>query len=324
MDKRAELQRQIRLQSILFPNENVCTEEALYFHRSADEAGRIDFDGYFNLFALDKWRKYSRIGNLYLHLKLRGYKELVLFCRREEIGRISLGECRMSEDGSGDTEADIAFPYADPAYGQVFWFALTEEEAAAETDDDGDAAVTGTEDTEKTAENAADGRVGKAIGNKERNAAATHISEGYFYTLMDAEAVRNVNIAVDICTFKREKYLERNIRQLKRDILFNDALEVSDRISIYIIDNGKTLKADPEMQELLDSCGGKVQVFENKNAGGTGGFTRGMMEALKHNGQVEGKAYAEAPAVSCTGADICDADEDVDVTACAYTDARTG
>ena len=46
----------IQLQSILFPSSNVCQVEELYFHRydQAQKGERIDFDGYFNLFYIEK------------------------------------------------------------------------------------------------------------------------------------------------------------------------------------------------------------------------------------------------------------------------------
>ena len=46
------------LQSLLFPDNNICSEEDLYFHR---EEGFILMDGYFNLFYLEKYHKYCNI-----------------------------------------------------------------------------------------------------------------------------------------------------------------------------------------------------------------------------------------------------------------------
>ena len=67
----------VQLQSILFPDSHVCQVEELYFHRynQIQETERIDFDGYFNLFYIEKRKKYTQIEELSLQLTLYGYKE---------------------------------------------------------------------------------------------------------------------------------------------------------------------------------------------------------------------------------------------------------
>ena len=66
----------VQLQSILFPDSHVCQVEELYFHRynQIQETERIDFDGYFNLFYIEKRKKYTQIEELSLQLTLYGYK----------------------------------------------------------------------------------------------------------------------------------------------------------------------------------------------------------------------------------------------------------
>ena len=55
-----------------------------------------------------------------------------------------------------------------------------------------------------------------------------------------------VHIGVDICTFRREAYVQRNLQQLKERILDNRELEVSEHVTVYVIDNGKERAASPE------------------------------------------------------------------------------
>lgn len=74
-----------------------------------------------------------------------------------------------------------------------------------------------------------------------------------------------ISCCIAICTFKREQYVLKNIEQLKR---FKFSL--IDRV--FVIDNGKTL----DCNELSDDF---ISVLPNKNYGGSGGFTRGMIEA---------------------------------------------
>lgn len=80
------------------------------------------------------------------------------------------------------------------------------------------------------------------------------------------EAQQEVRLAVVICTCHREKEVIGNLERISR-------MELKDRPEIFLIDNGNTLTEDmvPEW----------VHLVPNRNCGGAGGFTRGMIEALK-------------------------------------------
>ena len=83
----------------------------------------------------------------------------------------------------------------------------------------------------------------------------------------------DICIGIGICTFKREKYVERNMNLLKEGILNNPAAEAYGHIKICISDNAGTL--EPEKIENPE-----IHVVKNKNLGGVGGFTRTMLEYL--------------------------------------------
>ena len=57
----------MRLQNIRFPEPDICREEELYFHRNGEW---IDFNGYFNLFYIEKRKKYTNQETLTLHLEV--------------------------------------------------------------------------------------------------------------------------------------------------------------------------------------------------------------------------------------------------------------
>lgn len=82
-----------------------------------------------------------------------------------------------------------------------------------------------------------------------------------------------VNFMVDICTFKREEYVYRNLNLLKRQILENPESPLYRHMYVHISDNAKTL-------DTSVADGDFVKISPNKNAGGVGGFTRGIIEAL--------------------------------------------
>lgn len=119
-----------------------------------------------------------------------------------------------------------------------------------------------------------------------------HLTQGICYPVLEAleeqvtlenagyegqcmEKVReDVFLALDICTFKREPYVERNIKELSQCILDNPKSPLYGRTQVFISDNGCSLG-----QRLAEVS--KVKVMPNENVGGVGGFTRGMVEAMK-------------------------------------------
>ena len=96
---------------------------------------------------------------------------------------------------------------------------------------------------------------------------------GQYETDVDEEALNPVDIAMDICTFRREAYVQRNLNALNRDILNNPGSPLHGHLEVFIADNGRTLDA-----ARLQS--GAVHVFPNRNVGGAGGFARGMIEIM--------------------------------------------
>ncbi|AEF84972.1 conserved hypothetical protein [Treponema primitia ZAS-2] len=80
-------------------------------------------------------------------------------------------------------------------------------------------------------------------------------------------------LAIVSCTFKREEYILNNIGKFENFLTENEALR--DKIHLFVIDNGRTLDAGKRYAH--------TDILPNMNAGGAGGFTRGMMEAVKSN-----------------------------------------
>lgn len=90
-------------------------------------------------------------------------------------------------------------------------------------------------------------------------------SGGYYSDCL----AQNVSCCIAICTYKRENYLLNNISLLR-----SYSYSCIDRV--FVIDNGNTLDSDA----LSD---GFITVMPNRNFGGSGGFTRGLIEAY-HGG----------------------------------------
>lgn len=77
-----------------------------------------------------------------------------------------------------------------------------------------------------------------------------------------------------ICTYKREDYVQRNLRHLRETVLAQPQAEIARHLEVFVVDNGQTLRRDE-----VESLG--IRLFPNKNLGGSGGFARGIIEALR-------------------------------------------
>lgn len=219
----------MRLQTILLPTEEICSEPSLYFHA---EGERTDWNGYFNLFYIEKWKVYTALRTLRLTLRLKGWSRICLMH-----DRVLLREFSLNAGEVEDYQFD--FPYDEYESG-VFWFSLT-------------------------------------AATKER------VVSGWYEG--ETEICHTVNIAADICTFRREAFVVKNLRSMEGFMEQREKIEAAAHLRVFIVDNGNTLENHHEIQELLARSrrvAGEefISVISNRNVGGTGGFTRGMIEAL--------------------------------------------
>ena len=88
---------------------------------------------------------------------------------------------------------------------------------------------------------------------------------GAFYTEEDFIIP---NIGIVICTYKREPYIQKFAENFKKHSSLTN-------LYAFISDNGQTLS--PTL------AGERFFIFKNKNYGGAGGFTRGMLEIKRYN-----------------------------------------
>lgn len=88
------------------------------------------------------------------------------------------------------------------------------------------------------------------------------VSKPGYYSENNGNAV---SPAIIICTFHREDYVYNNLNQFRCCGL---------DIPVFLVDNGKTIDKN---NINYPHC----RVFQNKNYGGSGGFTRGMIEVLR-------------------------------------------
>lgn len=91
---------------------------------------------------------------------------------------------------------------------------------------------------------------------------------GAFQAEIEEKNISEVSIAIVCCTYKREKYAYRIVKNVTGDH------KNSSNIKLFLVDNGNTIKKD-----LVESF--KVKLIKGKNNGGSGGFARGMIEILQ-------------------------------------------
>jgi len=104
---------------------------------------------------------------------------------------------------------------------------------------------------------------------------------GWYASQMEEELCQPVTIGIDICTYQREDYIVRNLTKLKSQVMDNQELDVSSHIWVYVVDNGKTLDKCQPIQQIMKDSHERIEILPNKNVGGAGGFTRGMLKVLK-------------------------------------------
>ncbi len=199
-------------------------EEALVF----GEGALLATDTYFNIFSINKWKRYCDLDAVLLSLSFKGdflLQMINAYCvDTETIHHVILEKALHTSGGR-----ELALEVPDCQRGVVYFTlkALTE-------------------------------------GSSLRR--ARYISR--------EEASKEVKLALNICTFKREKYLLRNLSVLRDNFLGDPDSELYGRVEIFITDNGNTI----DIASVADSG---VHIVHNLNLGGTGGFTRGLIEILK-------------------------------------------
>jgi GT2 family glycosyltransferase len=110
------------------------------------------------------------------------------------------------------------------------------------------------------------------------------IFKGYYSACSFEELFNPVDISLCMTTFKKEEFVVANIELFKSEILgSSDRMgmeELAEHLFVNVIDNGRTLL--PALYETPS-----VRIHQNPNAGGAGGFARGMLETIYEREQEE-------------------------------------
>lgn len=235
----------MKLQNLLFPEAGICSESLLYMRKDEmvdylahnkklvfSKNATCSFDTYFNSLSIEKWKKYTTVGQIALVLKLRGEFEITLASKEKIHDTIIEKIICVQHINTIDLTIE-KIPFHTFEYKGMFYFKL------------------------------------KALSDN------SEYYGGWYEGETAEEQLRNVDLAINICTFKRETFVLKNIEILQKDILQNPENELSKHLHVFISDNGKSLDYSRLNSE-------QVHVVPNKNTGGVGGFTRGLIEIMNY------------------------------------------
>lgn len=101
------------------------------------------------------------------------------------------------------------------------------------------------------------------------------IRNAYYYTCVDSSEVHAVELALATTTFRKESYIYKNIDLIETHVLSSNE-PIADHFHVHVIDNGRTLNKDHIQSN-------RIHLHPNPNVGGSGGFARGMIEAMEQS-----------------------------------------
>lgn len=241
------MQIKYKLSNVLFEDTERAIQHPLLYVRAAmpvlleKESGNIlltgastfDFTTYFNSFSLEKWKKYTVIQNVYLHVEYMGAPfDLTL---------------------NGSNPFSI---HPDPIAGSTQAVGTTEsmETLEIELPFDSDDVIVGFSVTTEGS---------LTLGNC------------YYYALIDESILHPVNLAIATTTFRKEEFITGNLEMIQDKLLSSDE-PIADHLWVHVVDNGRSLDVDALSTD-------RIFIHPNGNSGGSGGFARGMIEALRQD-----------------------------------------
>lgn len=196
------------IQSILFPQEDICKETELYYRHPSKQLGNkfllppnqtITFDTYFNSFPITQWKQYTSIDNLSLFLRIQGKCTIELFEATLVNGNVQKRFLLSKEKNAQDDSITLLFPDIADLRGACYFTISSQEESCL-------------------------------------------ITSGYYSTEIDSSLISTVKIGIGICTYKRESFVLKNLKAIQNAILDNPQSELYDKLEIIVSDNGQTLQ----------------------------------------------------------------------------------
>ena len=231
----------LNLQKLLFPTgEKFETEWGLFYRGNrlkCDSSQQIlyipkyhvaDFSAYLNFFSLHKWKEYTNLEKVRLHLTFQG-KCLIRLVGYSVNIHSPAKTVLVEKEYELPEQEEVVLEYPDTESAM-----LTFE---VETDSD-----------------------------------CMFFGGWYEGEFLEKES-KTINLSIATTTFKKEEFIKTNLKLLKKELLEGED-EIKDHVWIHVVDNGRTLTPKQWNSD-------RITVHPNKNVGGAGGFTRGMIESME-------------------------------------------
>lgn len=232
------------IQPLLFSQKEICTDQKMYYRINEN---KISLETYFNAFSIGKWKKYTNIKNLYLEVESE--EDLKFICMAAE------GKCNKSYQTFAVQTEDLS-KYVSVKRKKIP-FDVTRKNGKYVID---------------FKELPDEGILYVLIKCTKKIYDIKNVITGGGYGTHTDPSFSPV-LALGICTYKREECLGKNINLILENIINNTDSVLYNKLEVFISDNGQSLK-----ENIFEND--RVHIFSNKNAGGAGGFTRCMIEAL--------------------------------------------
>ena len=96
---------------------------------------------------------------------------------------------------------------------------------------------------------------------------------GEFTSEFEEKDIRPIDLVIATTTYKKEDFIKNNTNKIREQLIDSHEESICDHLYLNVVDNGRTLTD-------VDISGRHVRLIPNNNAGGSGGYARGMLEAM--------------------------------------------
>ena len=99
-----------------------------------------------------------------------------------------------------------------------------------------------------------------------------YIKKAVYMANVEKQYINDIHISLVICTYKREHEISQILHQFRESLFFDKKSDLYGKLSARIVDNNSALK--------IEECK-YMKLYHNPNQGGSGGFTRGIVESRR-------------------------------------------
>lgn len=261
-----------------------CIDLTVLSRRSVrlEPGAHISFCTYFNAFPASYWQRWTNASSVRFVAQVRGTGEIRVFQSTARglfstVETISLSGADSKNDGMvqvGDdwVAIDVEIPLSGMLDGGYLWFdaSCVPRHSGAEVDAEQALTIRDAEwqvpVVDRVQSGQSDGEGDAADGGDRRNAGAVH----------SAGAGADTTCSVAITTYNRPSYCLGQLKAIAGETELRRRLD-----TVYCVDQGTDKVCNQEgFNEVSLDLGDQLTYIQQSNIGGSGGFSRGMLESV--------------------------------------------